>query len=235
MESPHAKNKNGENGRDVSAGGSGICRGIVSKRILCVGQDGIIAVRGVVLQFSDRPCKYDGEKDSGTCDGEKIGDRFGGEDRDGLILHNRRHDINEGQQEEELPYDGHGDRGLGITDGHEGHLTRQLDAEDGRAGHIDPEGVCGVIDQVLLGCEHSGKSLRKKLHEREEQDGIGEADEKKLAEGQADALQIACAVIVADDRLGSLSKALQREHGEHHDTGQNGHGTDSNIAAVALQ
>ena len=43
---------------------------------------------------------------------------------------------------------------------------------------------------------------------------------------------IAGAVVVADNRLGSLAQALEGQHGELHDAGENGHGSYCDVAAV---
>ena len=61
---------------------------------------------------------------------------------------------------------------------------------------------------------------------------IGDACFQKEFKSGTYTVLVACTVIIADDRLCTLSKSLKRKHSELHNAGKDGHGSYSNISSV---
>ena len=77
--------------------------------------------------------------------------------------------------------------------------------------------------------------MRKDHADQPQQRGIGNAGNQQQPEGLADAPDVARAEVIADDRLRALRQSLQRQHGELHHGGEDGHRADGDVAAVLQQ
>ena len=146
-----------------------------------------------------------------------------------------RHQVNQWKQQDKFPDDGHNDGIDCFSKGGKGHLAGNLDAEKAQASEVNAECRCGESDQVGVGSEDADKYLRNQLHGKPQENGIGQAGTQQQMEGFLHAVCIFRTVIVTGDRLRALCNSLKRKHGELHNAGQDRHGSDCNITAVAKQ
>ena len=99
----------------------------------------------------------DGKQDGGAGHGDGVRHRLGGVNRHGLIRQQPGHQIDQGQQQDELPQHCHNDGAAGGADGNEGHLAGKLDSEEEHRTTIDPECTCRKGDERRISAEDSCK------------------------------------------------------------------------------
>ena len=73
--------------------------------------------------------------------GEDVRDRLCGVNTDGAVADDMRHNINEGQEQNELPHHRNYDRRGRVSERNEGHLARDLDAEQDHSAKINAESL----------------------------------------------------------------------------------------------
>ena len=92
------------------------------------------------VQLPQGFAELDGKQDGGAGHGDGIRHRLGGVDCHGLICQQPGHQIDQGQQQDELPQHCHNDGAAGGANGNEGHLTGDLDTKEEQRPAIDPQG-----------------------------------------------------------------------------------------------
>ena len=177
----------------------------------------------------------DGKQDGSAGHGDGIRHRLSGVNCHGLIRQQPGHQVDQGQQQDELPQHCHNDGAAGGANGNEGHLTGDLDAKEEQRPAIDPQGGHRKGHQRRVGGEDPGKRAGAQLDHRPQRHGIAQAHLQQQPEGLPHPLGVPGAVIVAGDGLGALGDALQGQHGELHDAGENGHGAHGDVVAVFQQ
>ena len=143
--------------------------------------------------------------------------------------------IDQRQQQHELPQHRHDDGAGGVADGHKGHLAGDLDAHQEQGPAVDPQHPGGEGHQLRVGSEDPGKDPGEQLDAAPQHQGVAQAYLQQQPEGLAHPLGVARPVVIAGDGLGPLGDALKGQHGELHDAGQNGHGSHRQVPAVFQQ
>jgi len=177
----------------------------------------------------------DGKQDGGAGHGDGVRHRLGGVDCHGLICQQPGHQIDQGQQQDELPQHCHNDGAAGGANGNEGHLTGDLDTKEEQRPAIDPQGGHRKGHQRRVRGENPGKRAGAQLDHHPQRHGIAQTHLQQQPEGLPHPLGIPCAVIIAGDGLGALGDALQGQHGKLHDAGEDGHGANGDVVAVFQQ
>ena len=143
--------------------------------------------------------------------------------------------INQGDQQNDLPQGRQEQGGLGIAQGNKRLLAGDLNAENAGGSHVDPQGLGGVCHQLWVVVEDQHESPGEQLHRRPQHQGIGETGSQQRFESIPDPLGIPGAEVVADNGLGTLGQALEGHHGQLHDADQHSHAAHRDITAVFQQ
>ena len=143
--------------------------------------------------------------------------------------------IDQRQQQHELPQHRHDDGAGGVADGHKGHLAGDLDAHQEQGPAVDPQHPGGEGHQLRLRRENPGEGPGEQLDAGPQHQGVPQADLQQQTEGLAHPPGAAGTEVIAGDGLGPLGDALQRQHGKLHDAGEDGHGPHGQVAAVFQQ
>ena len=179
--------------------------------------------------------KLNGKQNAGKGDSDHICNGLCHIDAGGGVGYHMRHQVDEWKQQNKFPDDGHNDGVDCFSKRGKGHLAGNLDAEESQTSEINAKCRCGKGDQVGIGSKDADEYLGNQLYGNPQKEGIGQAGTKQQMEGFLHAVCIFCTVIITGDRLRTLGNSLKRKHGELHDTGQDCHGSNCDITAVAKQ
>lgn len=153
--------------------------------------------------------ELEGKKNRCKTDGKEICNRFRHIHRCGLIgREQQRQKIDQRDQQNEFAHHRDQNRGFCISQGCKCHLAGDLYAKQQQAGHINAQGGPCELQQGSVRGKHGGKPLREQHHKRPEQGGITQAGLQQQLKGRLHPPGVFGAVVVADDRLRPLSKAL---------------------------
>ena len=126
-------------------------------------------------------------------------------------------------------------RGLCVADADKGLLAGGLYAENDKARAVNTHSPCGKVAQLNVACEQRSDAAGEENYNYPYADGENKADYQQQAERVFDSLSIFTAEVVADYRLGTLSKTHENEECAVHNGGKNGHRADGGVAAVFQQ
>ena len=141
----------------------------------------------------------------------------------------------QGDQQNDFSQAGKKQADFGLPQGHEALLAANLCAQRKNGGHVNTKCPDRVFCQSSIIGKHSGKNLRRKHHKSPEQDGVAYASHQLAIECLLDTLGFSCAKVIADQGLTALADALQGQRCQLADTGENGHRTNRQVAAVTGQ
>ena len=128
------------------------------------------------------------EEDGGEGHGDDIRDGLGEVDAQGGVFDEMGDDVDEGQEQDELPYHRHDDRGGGVAQGDEGHLAGDLDTEDAQYAAVDAQRRGGKINQRRVRCEYACENAREQHDSSPDDKGIGKTSDQQKPEGFLDPL-----------------------------------------------
>ena len=114
-------------------------------------------------------------------------------------------------------------------------MTGDLNTKQPQRQSVNTQHRLGKGQQFCVRGEDGGKHAGEQLDQQAKDHGVANAANEQQSVCAAYAVAVAGTVIVADNGLGALCQSLQRQHGKLHDTGENGHGTHCQIAAVFQQ
>ena len=114
-------------------------------------------------------------------------------------------------------------------------MTGDLNTKQPQRQSVNAQHRLGKGQQFCVGGKDGGKHAGEQLDQQAKEHGVANAASEQQSVCVAYAITVSRTVIVADNGLSTLSKPLQRQHGKLHDTGENGHGTHCQIAAVFQQ
>ena len=114
-------------------------------------------------------------------------------------------------------------------------MAAHLRAECKNARHEDREHPRRQVDQLLLLRKNGGERRREKHHQKAHRRRNRNRDGNQHPEGLAHPAFKTRAVVIADDRLDPLSKAVDRHDDQLHHALHDGHRPDIKIPAVFLQ
>ena len=189
----------------------------------------------LTFQLPEGLAELEAEQEHRACDGDGIGHGLRQEHGPGLVRQQVGQQIDQRQQQHELPQHRHHDGAGGVADGHEGHLAGDLDAHQEQGPAVDPQHPGGEGHQLRLRRENPGEGSGEQLDAGPQHQGVAQADLQQQTEGLAYPPGAAGAEVIAGDGLGPLGDALQGQHGKLHDAGENGHGPHGQVAAVFQQ
>ena len=196
---------------------------------------GVHFLKSQLLNFRQCFFELNSKQNTGKGHGNDVGNGFCHIDAGGRVGYHMRHQIDERKQQDKFPDDGHDDGIDGFSKRGKGHLAGNLDAEESQTSEVNAKCRCGKGNQIGVRSKDADKDLGNQLHGNPQEKGIGQAGTQQQVEGLFHTVCIFRTVIITGNRLRALGNSLKWKHGKLHDTGQDRHGSDCNIAAVAKQ
>ena len=144
-------------------------------------------------------------------------------------------DVDQGDQQHELPQHRYNDGADSVSGGDQSHLAGDLDAEQAQPTAVDAQRPGGEGQQGRVGGEQTGEHPGAQHHEGPQRHGVDEAGAQQQTEALPDAVCVPGAVVVAGNGLSALRQTSQGQQGELHDAGEDGHGAHGQIPAVFQQ
>lgn len=121
---------------------------------------------------------------------------------------------------------------LGFAQTNEGALPHRLEGHEKEAEEKEMHGRGAFGQQLRIRVEHVHDRLRQKKNDEPAQHHVDHSDRCGKTDNLTNALQLACAIVVADDRLCGVGEPMQRQGHHIAHRIEYGHDTDINITAV---
>ena len=175
------------------------------------------------------------EQRCGSCYGDNVCHGFCQINGENLVFKEVGQNVDERYKQYKFAENCEENGRLCVADADKSLLAGGLNTKNDEARAVDTHSPCGKVAQLNVACEQRSDAAGEEHYNYPYADSENKADYQQQAERVFDSLSIFTAEVVADYRLGTLSKTHENEECAVHNGGKNGHRADCGVAAVFQQ